>query len=44
MCGQPGHISRNCMATVICDTCGGRGHMAYDRPSARVFDRGVRRY
>lgn len=43
ICGQPGHISRNCIATIICDTCGGRGHMSYECPSARIFNRGLRR-
>jgi hypothetical protein len=32
------------MATIICDTCGGRGHMSYECPSARMFNRGLRRF
>ncbi|EAZ29086.1 hypothetical protein OsJ_13140 [Oryza sativa Japonica Group] len=44
LCGKPGHISRNCMTTMICGTCGGRGHMSYECPSARMFDRGLRRF
>lgn len=31
-------------STIICHNCGGRGHMAYECPSARVADRGFRRY
>lgn len=31
-------------AIIICHNCGGRGHMAYECPSARVADRGFRRY
>ncbi|CAH2067430.1 unnamed protein product [Thlaspi arvense] len=29
---------------IICHNCGGRGHMAYECPSARIVDRGFRRY
>lgn len=29
---------------ITCHNCGGRGHMAYECPSARVADRGFRRY
>jgi len=31
-------------AMIICHNCGGRGHRAYECPSARVADRGFRRY
>lgn len=31
-------------AMIICHNCGGRGHMAYECPSARIADRGSRRY
>ncbi|KAH0897917.1 hypothetical protein HID58_047485 [Brassica napus] len=29
---------------IICHNCGGRGHMAYECPSARLASCGVRRY
>ncbi|XP_078445641.1 zinc knuckle (CCHC-type) family protein isoform X2 [Wolffia australiana] len=29
---------------VICHNCGGRGHIAYECPSDRFFDRALRRY
>lgn len=32
------------MPLMICHNCGGRGHAAYECPSGRFFDRGLRRY
>jgi cellular nucleic acid-binding protein len=34
-------MSRDCMggAFMICQNCGGRGHMAYECPSERLVDR-----
>ncbi|KAL6126608.1 hypothetical protein ACLB2K_074655 [Fragaria x ananassa] len=43
-CGQPEHVSRECVSLVICNNCGGRGHLAYECPSALMHDRGMRRY
>ncbi|KAI3734856.1 hypothetical protein L6452_14336 [Arctium lappa] len=38
-CGRPGHISRDCVPTmVICSNCGGRGHQEIECPSARMYD------